>query len=499
MEAAADGGPGTAEAAAQLGVLDGATRAEAAELVVMDSRRCFLALHASNAPCEDVASVTDVAVKGGGSPACLLALFDGHGGNNMAQYCVANLPTMFRRRYAPPEASKLDQLRSKFFAASPGAGAAQPQPRDTAAPALAGAFAEADDAWLTERATLSLSDARAGACALVCYVEGTSCVVGSAGDCRAVLGRRRPPSAHQQQQDSDGISLSQGSQGSARAREASGADFEVVAITSDHTAQNSSEIELVRARTSDPLPFRDKMAASRAGSASRVAGSLMVTRAMGDGYLKRQGLSVPPLQQHVPYITSAPEVSELQIASGDAFLVLASDGIWDNLDSEDVVRIVGRALDQSVRGATEPQQLAQVVVDASLEKVCRDHMLTRAELDAKPYGPRRRKLHDDMTVIVLCLEAGVAPAAVSPAVIELRCAPPDPASLAAAGPGDSASGAVKRDAEGAAATDTAPEKRPRVDRPAEQASGQATEPIVELLASETVESVQSVQSVEAVV
>ena len=47
-----------------------------------------------------------------------------------------------------------------------------------------------------------------------------------------------------------------------------------------------------------------------------------------------------------------------------------------------MVRIVGRALDQSVHGAADPQQLAQLVVDASLEKVCRDHMLTQAELDA---------------------------------------------------------------------------------------------------------------------
>jgi hypothetical protein len=50
--------------------------------------------------------------------------------------------------------------------------------------------------------------------------------------------------------------------------------------------------------------------------------------------------------------------------------------------SEEVVRIVGYELELSTRGKLQPQQLAQLVVDASLEKVCRENLLSRTELDA---------------------------------------------------------------------------------------------------------------------
>ena len=41
----------------------------------------------------------------------------------------------------------------------------------------------------------------------------------------------------------------------------------------------------------------------------RVAGSLAVTRAMGDGYLKRKDLSVRPYIEHCPYITCRPTIN----------------------------------------------------------------------------------------------------------------------------------------------------------------------------------------------
>ena len=139
----------------------------------------------------------------------------------------------------------------------------------------------------------------------------------------------------------------------------------------------------------------------------------MVTRAMGDGYLKQTKLSQAPFKDHCPYITSTPETHELEISEDDAFVVLASDGIWDLLQNEEVVQIVGEALsrkhgriDLSLDSAG-PQQLAQLVVDAALQKVCEDNLLTRSELDRLSFGSKRRRLHDDMSVIVVCLDQAI--------------------------------------------------------------------------------------------
>ena len=44
------------------------------------------------------------------------------------------------------------------------------------------------------------------------------------------------------------------------------------------------------------------------GGIRRVAGSLAVTRALGDLYLKKREFSFHPYKEHVPYITVTPEV-----------------------------------------------------------------------------------------------------------------------------------------------------------------------------------------------
>lgn len=41
-----------------------------------------------------------------------------------------------------------------------------------------------------------------------------------------------------------------------------------------------------------------------------------------------------------PFITSEPEVVEKRIESDDEYLVLASDGLWDVMENEEVARLV---------------------------------------------------------------------------------------------------------------------------------------------------------------
>lgn len=60
-------------------------------------------------------------------------------------------------------------------------------------------------------------------------------------------------------------------------------------ITSDHTSYSPTERFLVAMLTNDPQPFRPSQKAFRRygdKAPERVAGSLSVTRAVGDGYLK---------------------------------------------------------------------------------------------------------------------------------------------------------------------------------------------------------------------
>jgi serine/threonine protein phosphatase PrpC len=65
----------------------------------------------------------------------------------------------------------------------------------------------------------------------------------------------------------------------------------------------------------------------------RVQGVLATSRSFGDRRLKT-------------YVTAEPEVKTRQLQDGDDFLILASDGVWDVLSSQEAVDIVKQAISE---------------------------------------------------------------------------------------------------------------------------------------------------------
>lgn len=165
--------------------------------------------------------------------------------------------------------------------------------------------------WVRRGAVPFTPAPNSGVCYLCVVYDGAQVVVANAGDCRCVLARRRrgPHGPH-------------------------GPDYMAVAMSRDHTAQNQAEREAVARRTrgescrnqycptmtvrrvnlprlsacADPMPFRSstKSRLINPDLPQRVAGSLMVTRAMGDGYLKCPSLSDGVFRPYCPYITAEP-------------------------------------------------------------------------------------------------------------------------------------------------------------------------------------------------
>jgi serine/threonine protein phosphatase PrpC len=98
--------------------------------------------------------------------------------------------------------------------------------------------------------------------------------------------------------------------GDTRAVLVSGASF-IERLSYDHRATDRAEIE--RVKREGGIVFDD-----------RVGGSLAITRAFGDYALKREGVSAKPhVKKHV-------------VRPGDRYLVMASDGIWDVLEDQDI-------------------------------------------------------------------------------------------------------------------------------------------------------------------
>ncbi|XP_047329278.1 probable protein phosphatase 2C 2 [Impatiens glandulifera] len=98
----------------------------------------------------------------------------------------------------------------------------------------------------------------------------------------------------------------------------------------------------------------------------RVNGSLAVSRAIGDGYLKQ-------------WVISDPEIKTFSLTSSDIskcdFLILASDGLWDKVTGQEAVDAVMR---DSARSGTK------ALLDMSRSRGCRDD-ITVMLVDLQPF------------------------------------------------------------------------------------------------------------------
>ncbi|XP_025744834.1 pyruvate dehydrogenase [acetyl-transferring]-phosphatase 2, mitochondrial [Callorhinus ursinus] len=170
---------------------------------------------------------------------------------------------------------------------------------------------------------LSLQVAFSGATACMAHVDGVHLHVANAGDCRAILGV----------QEDNGM-------------------WSCLPLTCDHNAWNPAE--LARLKREHPESEDRTVIVDH-----RLLGVLMPCRAFGDVQLKwskdlqhsvlergfdTEALNIyqftPPHYYTPPYLTAEPEVTYHRLRPQDKFLVLASDGLWDVLGNEEVVRLV---------------------------------------------------------------------------------------------------------------------------------------------------------------
>uniref|UniRef100_A0A0R3PQP2 PPM-type phosphatase domain-containing protein n=1 Tax=Angiostrongylus costaricensis TaxID=334426 RepID=A0A0R3PQP2_ANGCS len=166
---------------------------------------------------------------------------------------------------------------------------------------------------------LSVMTAASGSCATLAHVRGRNLHVANVGDGAAVLDSKTPGVVH--------------ANGSVTARHLSHA----------HCVDNADEVQ--RIRSSHPNSETQLL---RGG---RLLGELYPLRAFGDVrfkwpldlqkvVLEPMGNPAPPNLLTPPYLTVSPEVLYHKLTPNDRFLVLATDGLWEWLDPDTVVRLV---------------------------------------------------------------------------------------------------------------------------------------------------------------
>ncbi|XP_060182964.1 probable protein phosphatase 2C 33, partial [Lycium barbarum] len=145
-----------------------------------------------------------------------------------------------------------------------------------------------------------------GTTAVTLVKQGQDLVIGNVGDSRAVLGTR----------DKDG-------------------SLTAVQLTVDLKPNLPAEAERIRKCRGRVFSLRDEPEVARVWLPNSDSPGLAMARAFGDFCLKDFGL------------ISVPEVSYRRLTGKDEFIVLATDGIWDVLSNDEVVKIISSASSRS--------------------------------------------------------------------------------------------------------------------------------------------------------
>lgn len=294
---------------------------------------------ASNSPCEDAFIHGSFSSPFNGSSDAekwmAWAVFDGHCGWQLSNLLKTQLMPFVRRSLANAKSADNGEVSEEAMQQ-----------------ALKESFTSLDDALVKSATAILESDlpfaekarqlepAYAGACALLTLFDTKTrkLHVASTGDCRAVLG----------QKTADG-------------------KWETTALSEDCTGATPSEIARIKAQ------FPDEPDVVQGG---RVWG-LQPSRTFGDGMwkwtaeLKKNlryhfnGLSLPSHVRYKnykdgPYVTAEPLITTTQIPDPKegrpSFLILATDGLWDTMSSEQAVDLVGRWYDRQQKGASGVNQ-----------------------------------------------------------------------------------------------------------------------------------------------
>ena len=84
----------------------------------------------------------------------------------------------------------------------------------------------------------------------------------------------------------------------------------------------------------------------------------------------------------------------------DKFLILATDGLWDELTPKEACEIVNENIKKQGKDSIVETN-AKVLLNAAMKKAAYRTGLTVEELEKLPRGKRRRSIHDDITIIVM--------------------------------------------------------------------------------------------------
>jgi protein phosphatase 2C family protein 2/3 len=238
----------------------------------------------------------------------LFGVFDGHGGAHVANFCARHLPREMEAAGWRGR-SVAEALHESFHSLD---------------------NSLQDSAFSEELMSCgaSSSDQPAHSCgctaAACCVMRTGEVIVANAGDCRVVLSRQ--------------------------------------GVAQDLSQDHKPNLPKEHARIRNAGGQLTEKATGKRRKTIRINGGLNVSRTIGDHKYK-QNESLPPNSQMV---SCTPDMMTFRRSPQDEFMVIACDGVWDVLSSQQVVDAVRRHLPALHDGRRDPSDVAEEVLDMCL-------------------------------------------------------------------------------------------------------------------------------------
>ncbi|XP_037426654.1 probable protein phosphatase 2C 28 [Triticum dicoccoides] len=282
-----------------------------------------------------------------GPQGTFVGVYDGHGGPETSRFINDNMFHHLRRFATEHKCMSADVIRKAFQATEDGF------------------LSVVSKEW-----SMKPQIAAVGSCCLVGVICSGTLYIANAGDSRAVLGRLVK------------------------------ATGQVVAM--QLSAEHNACYEEVRQELQSSHPHDPQIVVLK-HNVWRVKGLIQISRSIGDVYLKRPEYNRSPLHSKFrlretfkkPILSSEPAIAVHQIQPSDQFVIFASDGLWEHLSNQEAVDLV----------QSNPRiGIARKLVKAAMQEAAKKREMRYSDLKKIERGVRRH-FHDDITVVVVFLDA----------------------------------------------------------------------------------------------
>ena len=309
----------------------------------------------SNSPVEDKYILEQLLIDS--QPIYFLAIFDGHGGAELSTYASTHVVSFF----------------TSFYSIQPDCSSFEDKIITSLKESLYKIETTYYDQSLTQFHQGNTKVSSIGTCALISIITKHKIFIANIGDSKSKI-----YSLHNNQ-----YSITKGN---------------VV-----HNARKRTEqTRLVNEYPNEPDIY---MCVNR--KACYVKGRLQTTRSLGDFHLKhKEFISERSLYYshyksinttRLPYVLSYPDIKVFDITKQDEYVVIASDGLWDNVKGWEVGNVL-------LESKGDVKYKAYSIVSLCLKKVAGMAKMKVDDVVKIPYGKKRRKVHDDITMILFDLK-----------------------------------------------------------------------------------------------